>query len=849
MEQHMRNIRSLKLSSKLLLGIVLLSAIALAVAFGIVNTVVRSIVYDHVMESSHLDRVVLAQEMDAWFEEGNNIVTVLSEVLPHVDRTQVMDIVVHFEHQYYFVESVWVAMQDGGFYDSGFWVPPDGFVSQERPWWLTAATAGGDLTITPPYIAAHTGGLVTTIVRHFQNLFGQEAVIAMNVELDQLVVMINDFQTRLGGYLLLIGPLGEIIVHPDPQYLPTVDGLQNISSVPRYTELFNRFHAGEAVVERADHHNVPSYYMKFPLYSTGWDLVAVFPTTVASAPVWQSLLVVMFSIVLIVVMMAVFIFFFVSRNLVRPVKNLTGTVNEVSKGNFNINRNNILSDDEIGQLTTDVYALTDVVQSLLTEFINLEYEVDTLGNLSYRIDADAYSGLFRELCERGNNLIENFGHDLKTTFDVLDALADGNFQLKIPQMPGEKAAINQHVDDIEKSMQDVYEEIHRLFNNFANGVLDTRADEANFKGRWGDLISEMNSLLATVADPLSEIEITLAEMAKGNFNTPVKGEYKGAFDALKNTVNATGEDLIRNVNEITVILQALAAGDLTVPVNRAYIDSYSPIKEALISILTSLNQSLWTIQSTAGQVQEGAEQMAQNAASLADGTSRQASAVEELNASLEYINEKTRLSAETASTANQRSQQSTDSAKSGSNDMQTMVSAIEGIKSSSDNISKIIGVIEGISFQTNILALNASVEAARAGEHGKGFSVVAEEVRSLATRSQVATQDTTVEIEESMRRVEEGIDVAQSTASSLEMIVDHVQEVSTLISQIAIMAQEQSESIAEVYNGVNEISQVIQETSATSQECAAAGQQLSSQSEILKQSISFFKVRPPRETY
>ena len=91
--------------------------------------------------------------------------------------------------------------------------------------------------------------------------------------------------------------------------------------------------------------------------------------------------------------------------------------------------------------------------------------------------------------------------------------------------------------------------------------------------------------------------------------------------------------------------------------------------------------------------------------------------------------------------------------------------------------------------------------------------------------------------------------VAQSTAASLDVIVDHVQEVSTLISQIADVAREQAESIDQVYKGVNDISQVVQSISATSEECAAAGQELSSQAEILKQSVAFFVVRPPREAY
>ncbi|MCL1878811.1 MAG: methyl-accepting chemotaxis protein [Defluviitaleaceae bacterium] len=538
----------------------------------------------------------------------------------------------------------------------------------------------------------------------------------------------------------------------------------------------------------------------------------------------------------------------VRQSIAKPIEKMMEIMRDLAIGELNVRFEDVRR-DEIGQLAADVHSLTSVIRSLTSDFIELEHQVNANGNISYRMDPDVYLGVFREFCERGNALVENANEDMSLVFEVLEAIGDGNFDIKVKQLPGEKAEINQHFDVIVNSLREIHGEIAHLFHNAALGILDSYADEQKYKGDWGKLIREMNNLLGTVADPIAEIEISLAEMAMGNFNTPVKGDYKGAFDALKQTVNSTGEQLINNVDEITNILIALANGDLTVPIDRAYIGSYRPIKEALISILKSLNHSLWEVQGIAAKVQEGSEQMANNVTTLASGATRQSKAIKTLNESLESINEKTRLSAERAKTANERSELSTNSAKSGTSDMEKMITTIEGIKASSANITKIIELIQNIAFQTNLLALNASVEAARAGEHGKGFAVVADEVRSLATRSQTATRSSIAEIDESLRQIDEGMTVASGTADSLTTIADHVTEVSSLISQIAKMAQEQAVSIEEVYRGVNDISQTIGESSATTVEASVASQELSVQAEMLKKAVSVFKVRPPREVY
>lgn len=299
---------------------------------------------------------------------------------------------------------------------------------------------------------------------------------------------------------------------------------------------------------------------------------------------------------------------------------------------------------------------------------------------------------------------------------------------------------------------------------------------------------------------------------------------------------------LRPLVELNAATMQIAEGDLRVNLEVKNEDELGMIANSFNIMVMKVRDVLSNIHKTSNNVAASADIVSESSSSLSEGAMDQASAIEELTASMTLIADQTKLNAENASRANDMTNKAEVLATDGNQKMKNMIGAMGEINEASNNISKIVKVIDDIAFQTNILALNAAVEAARAGVHGKGFAVVAEEVRNLASKSSQAVRETTVMIESSISKVNVGSKIADETAEGLTMIVEEVSHIKEIVSEIATASVDQSASVEQINMGINQISDVVQRTSGTARETADSSETLLKQANVLKNQVTSFKV-------
>ena len=528
----------------------------------------------------------------------------------------------------------------------------------------------------------------------------------------------------------------------------------------------------------------------------------------------------------------------------KPLTSLVSVLHQLRDGDFyNITRSNQIAKDEIGELTADVYAVVDTIQSIDQDLTKLMDVYVKEGDIEYRIENMNYQGEWKILVDDINQMVDTFVGEMFSVINSIQRLADGEEDLEIPQMIGKKHILTDLFTSIDQFLTDYNNELIEVAVRARQGDFTRLIDTTHDKGAWKEMSNGVNGLINAISAPLNEVMIMMSHMQKGDFNYQMQGEFEGKFKELNDNMQKTSEEIASYVKEIRAVIATIGKGNLTLKIKREYVGIFNDIKRSINEIVDILNRTMAEISSASTQVLEGAAMLSENSIALANDAMNQRAEVTMISEGIVDIDGQSKQNTKRAGDSASLAEGSRINVEMANEDMGKLLQSMDKITSSSNEISNIIKAIEDIAFQTNLLSLNASVEAARAGEHGRGFSVVAEEVRMLAGKSAEAAKQTSELIAKSIESVSEGMGRAKDTAGSLDKIVQTSATLLETSGEIKAQSEAQTEALSTLGNSVEVINSSISSTAVTSENIAAAAQELNSTAEILNEKLAFFKTK------
>lgn len=324
------------------------------------------------------------------------------------------------------------------------------------------------------------------------------------------------------------------------------------------------------------------------------------------------------------------------------------------------------------------------------------------------------------------------------------------------------------------------------------------------------------------------------------------------------------------VNESVEIANKVASGDLTVEVRSQRGDEFGQLLAAFSTMITNLRALIREIDTGASSIASSSEELSTVTNQTSKGVAEQQSQTDQvataMNEMVATVNDVAKSAEAAFQAANHASEKSGNGEKA-VNETRSFVAdlnsqsaevtkQLNGLQTETNSIGTVLDVIKSVADQTNLLALNAAIEAARAGEQGRGFAVVADEVRSLAQRTQssateieslisnlVTSAETSVaSMETGNRLAEQTLERAETAGTAIQEMAEAVEEIRQYNSQIATAAEQQTSVAEDINRNVTQIRDVGDQSAASTEQVSAASEELARLAEGLSTQLARFKV-------
>lgn len=347
-----------------------------------------------------------------------------------------------------------------------------------------------------------------------------------------------------------------------------------------------------------------------------------------------------------------------------------------------------------------------------------------------------------------------------------------------------------------------------------------------------------------ISDSLSLSTKRLTALSQGNLKDEVVMAQTGdEAEILTEALSKTINNIDTYIDDLNMSLGFLSEGDYSQDVPDTFIGDFAAIREALLSITQSLNETMYRINHSSDAVNQNSSEVSGYAKRLFGSSKEQSAALERLSDSIGVISEKIQSINESSDKAKDCTSEAEKKVALGQEQMNSMLGTMNTIYANMQEIIKISQMIEEISTETSLLALNASIEAARAGETGRGFAVVAQQIGVLADQTADALRQTGEIIEQSNRSIEEGLKTAEVTAESFEEIDLATDGFTAVSKQIEEIAKEQKDAVLLVEKEISTVLDIANTNRKLAEETDETAARSLKQAEELKQVVESVKLR------